>query len=100
MGGGCPPASSLCLILEPNGRSDLKGFFMDRCPKDEPTDKNLVCEKAPPIPEKNWKNLLGWYSTPPPPPPLGHRRVKMTFRHLVTIALSVLRHLKIVHSNF
>ena len=32
---------------------------MDRCPKDEATAKNLVCKKALPIPEKNWKNLLG-----------------------------------------
>ena len=32
---------------------------MDRCTKDEPTAKNLVCKKAFPIPEKNWKNLFG-----------------------------------------
>ena len=32
---------------------------MDRCPKDEPTGKNLVCTKALPISEKHWKNLLG-----------------------------------------
>ena len=33
---------------------------MDRCPKDEPTAKNLVCRKALHIPEKNWeKNVLG-----------------------------------------
>ena len=29
---------------------------MDRCPKDEPTAKNLVWKEALPIPEKNWKN--------------------------------------------
>ena len=45
---------------------------MDRCSKGEPTAKNLVCKKALPIPEKNWKNLLGRASTP-----LGDRRVKM-----------------------
>ena len=33
---------------------------MDRSPKDEPTGKNLVCEKrALPISDKNWKNLSG-----------------------------------------
>ena len=47
---------------------------MDKCPKDEATAKNLVCKKALPIPEKNWKNLLGGgvASTP-----LGHRRVNI-----------------------
>ena len=54
---------------------DLKNFFMDRCPKDEPTGKNLVCKKALPISEKNWKNLLGG-GIHPSPPPLGHWRVK------------------------
>ena len=32
---------------------------MDRCRKDEATTNNLDCKKALPIPEKNWKNLLG-----------------------------------------
>ena len=32
---------------------------MNRCPKDEPTAKNLVGLKSLRIPEKNWKNLLG-----------------------------------------
>ena len=32
---------------------------MDRCPKDEPAAKNLVCKKAIPTPEENWKNLMG-----------------------------------------
>ena len=32
---------------------------MDRCPKDEPTAKDLACKKALPISEKNRKNLLG-----------------------------------------
>ena len=44
---------------------------MGRCPKDEPTGKNLVCKKALTISEKNWKNLLGVASNPPPPPPLA-----------------------------
>ena len=39
---------------------------MDRCSKDDPTAKNLVCKKALSIPEKNWKNLLC-----PPPAILG-----------------------------
>ena len=48
---------------------------MDRCPKDEPTGKNLVCKKSSSISEKNWKNLLGG-DIHPPPPPVGHRMVK------------------------
>ena len=53
------------------GRSDLKTFFMDRCPKDEPTAKNLVCKKLFPFPRKIEKNLLGEAASTP----LGHRRV-------------------------
>ena len=42
---------------------------MDRFPKDEATAKNLVCKKkALPIPEKNWKNLLGGGGGGDPPP--------------------------------
>ena len=37
----------------------MKNFFMDRCPKDEPTAKSFVYKKVPSILEKNWKNLLG-----------------------------------------
>ena len=46
---------------------------MGRCPKDEPTGKNLVYNKALPISEKNWKNLLGGGGGIHPS---GHRRVK------------------------
>ena len=53
---------------------DLKNFFMDKCLKDGPTAKSLVCEKAFPISEKNWKNLLRGGINPAP---LGHRRVKL-----------------------
>ena len=43
---------------------------MDRCPKDEPTAKNLVCKKALPIREKFEKPVGGRVdATPPPPPP-------------------------------
>ena len=49
----------------------MKIFFMDRCPKDAPTGKNLVYKKALPISQKNWKNLLGGGGINPP----GHRRV-------------------------
>ena len=38
---------------------------MNRCPKDEPTAKNLVCRKGFPNLEKNWENILGG-SIPPP----------------------------------
>ena len=41
---------------------------MERCPKDEPTAKNLVFKKALPISSKNEKHLLGVASIPPPPP--------------------------------
>ena len=60
-GGGVnhPPAPSLSLILEPRRQARSENFFMDRCPKDEPTGKNLICKKALLISEKNWKNLLG-----------------------------------------
>ena len=71
-----PPAPTLCLILEPRRQVRSEKFFMDRCPKDEPTGKNLICKKALPISEKNWKNLLG-DGIHPPPPPFGHRRVKI-----------------------
>ena len=47
---------------------------MDICPKDEPTAKTLVCQNALPIPEKNWKNLLGGGVASIPP---GHWRVKI-----------------------
>ena len=52
---------------------------MERCPKDEPTAKNLVCKEALPIPEKNGKNLLGlgWH-----PLPLGHWRVNNRFPNI------------------
>ena len=48
---------------------------MDRYTKDEPTGKSLVCKKALPISEKNWKKLLGGGGGGIHPP--GHRRVKM-----------------------
>ena len=65
-GGGChPPAPSLCLILD--GRSDLKKIFKDRCPKDEPKAKNLVCKKALHIlREKLEKPVEGWHPSPWP----------------------------------
>ena len=58
-GGWLPPHTPLSLILEPRRYVRSQKFFMDRCPKDEHTGKNLVCKKALPISEKNWKNLLG-----------------------------------------
>ena len=70
--GWLPPlAPSLCLILEPDRRSDLKNFFMDRCPKDEHTAKNLVCKRSSShFPEKLEKHVGGGIH------PLGHWRVK------------------------
>ena len=44
---------------------------MDRCPKDESTVKIYFAKKALPIPEKNWKNLLGEWHLPPPPVAIG-----------------------------
>ena len=52
-------------------KSDLKNFFMDRYLKDEATAKNLVCRKALPLPEKNWKTCWGRRPPPPPPPAIG-----------------------------
>ena len=52
LNGGCgchpppPPAPSLGLILEPRRQVRSEKMFMDRCPKDKPTGKNLVCKKA------------------------------------------------------
>ena len=47
-GGGCHPLSTLSLsnFRAQDGSSDLKNFFMDKCPKDEPTGKNLVCRES------------------------------------------------------
>ena len=65
--------SSVCLILSQNGRSDLKTFFMDRCPKDEPTAKNLVCPKSSSHSREKLENPVGVGVAFTPPP--GHRRV-------------------------
>ena len=46
---------------------------MSRCPKDEPTTKNLVAKKLFPFPKKIAKNLLGGG--------LGHRRVNNALGH-------------------
>ena len=62
MGGG----GEVALILEPRRLVQSKKFFISRCPKDEPTGKNLVCKKALHIYQKNWKNLLGGGGIPPP----------------------------------
>ena len=43
---------------------------MDRCPKDEPTAKNLVCIKSSSHSREKLENLLGLAFTPPPPCPL------------------------------
>ena len=42
----------------------MKKIFMDRCPKDEISTKNLVGKKAMPIPEDNLKNLFRGGSPP------------------------------------
>ena len=46
---------------------------MDRCLKDEPTGKNLVCKESSCISEKKLENPVegGWH----PPPPLGHQEL-------------------------
>ena len=48
---------------------------MDRCPKDEPTGKNLVHKKALPIPEKNLKTPVGGEGVAIHP--VGHWRVNI-----------------------
>ena len=48
------PLSTLSLSsLESRRQVRSENFFLDKCPKDEPTAKNLVCRKALPIPAKN-----------------------------------------------
>ena len=77
------------IVLSRSIFTNLKNFFMGRCPKDEPTGKNLVCKKkAFPISEKNWKNLLGGGWHPPP----GHRRVNEGIRYCVFLHLITLDH--------
>ena len=66
---------------------------MDRCPKDEPTDKNLVWKKALPISEKNWKNLLGGGGEVASTPPLSHRRVNRQDRTKELVCLVVAKHM-------
>ena len=57
---------------------------MDRCPKDEPTVKNFSAEKALPISEKNWKNLLGgWH--PPPTLMEGQNRAIVNDTHMFKV---------------
>ena len=76
MSGGCHPSSStLPLSNFRDGRSDLKNFFMDKCPKDVLTIKKLFWEKLSPFRRKTRKPVEGW-QPPPPPSLLGHRRVK------------------------
>ena len=73
-GGGCqPPAPSLCLISEPDGRSDLKNFFMDKYPiscvyfaKERSSHSREILEKP-----------AGGGIHPP-----GHRRVNLPTKHL------------------
>ena len=60
-GGGndSPQAPSLCTILGPRRQVRSENFFMDKCPKDEPTAKNLVRNKSSSHSRENWKNLFG-----------------------------------------
>ena len=37
----------------------MKRFLMDKCPKDEPTAKNLTCKKLFPLPRKIGKTCWG-----------------------------------------
>ena len=62
-GGGVVTTPSITLLLS-NFRAKTvdpvwKIFFMDRCPKDGPTAKNLYPNKSPVIPEKTGKTCLG-----------------------------------------
>ena len=63
---------------------------MDRCPKDEPTAKNLVCSKSSSHSrEKKLEKPVGVASTPS----LDHRRVKNQENKLLTGALAELQKL-------
>ena len=72
-GGWLPPPSTRSLSnfrAKPYVRSE--NFFMERCPKDEPTAKNLVCKKSSShFLEKLGKPVGGMWHPPPPPGPLA-----------------------------
>ena len=56
-------------------KTDLKNFFMDRCPKDEPIAKSLCCRKSSShsrekLEKSCWRGVAS-------PCSLGHRRVKV-----------------------
>ena len=58
-GGWLPPPSTLPLVYFQNqdGWSDLKNFFMERCPKDEATATNFKSSSH--LQEKFEKPVLG-----------------------------------------
>ena len=64
------------LILGLDGRSDLKNFFMDRCPKDEATAKILFRIEA--LPRKTGKTCWGCGIYP-----LGHRRASKWLKRMI-----------------
>ena len=66
MGGGGGGVVALCLILKPRRYVRSENFFKDSCSKDEPTGKNLICEKLFPFLRKIGKTCWGGGWHPPP----------------------------------
>ena len=88
-GRGLPPPSTLSLsnFRSKLVRSDLKNYFMERWPKDEPTAKNLVWNKS----SSHFLEKLENH-----PPCLDHRKVKFVYN--ITIKRS--RPFKLCNFNF
>ena len=70
-GGGSCPAPFLCLILEHRRLVRSESFFMDRCPKDEPAAKNLVCKENSLYSREKLEKRVGGGIHPP-----GHQGVE------------------------
>ena len=90
-----PPPSTLPLSnFRAKTVSPLKNFLMDRCPKDEPTATNLVCEKIFPFQRTIGKTCFGVASTPPA---LGHQRVNIVQLVCSILFTNFFPYSKIVH---
>ena len=82
--GGQPPSTLPLPNFGAKTVGSIRKIFLDRCPKDEPTAKNLVCNKSSSNSRENVKKSFflggGGASTP-----FGHRRVNISKNPSVTI---------------